>query len=323
MIKHPWQGAGLHQSTEFVAEGLRQHHIEAKVVDVIDGNYIDNAIFTHQPNIVILEALWATPSKMKVIKELYPKIKFFVHLHSNIPFLALEGCAIEWLLGYDSLGIGVIANSKYAYQALKTVITTQCFQSLTFLPNVYTFKAHRPIKRDEGSIHIGCFGAIRPMKNQLIQAMAAIEFARRIGKYLYFYVNSSRIETGGDNVLKNLRALFLSPFTSGILIEDEWRKHDNFVSYLRTLDFGMQVSMSETFNITSADYTAAGLPMVVSDEIPWASRFNRAKVDDIESITDRMLQVYKKPCLVRWNQTLLSWYSADAIKKWVHFIRGV
>lgn len=62
----------------------------------------------------------------------------------------------------------------------------------------------RPVR---GAIDIGCFGAVRPLKNQLMQAIAAISFARSRGLHLRFHMNGTRIEGGGP-VLKNITAMF-------------------------------------------------------------------------------------------------------------------
>ena len=46
------------------------------------------------------------------------------------------------------------------------------------------------------------------MKNTFHQALACIEFAEIKNKTLRFHVNTSRIEQSGENVVKNLRAIF-------------------------------------------------------------------------------------------------------------------
>jgi hypothetical protein len=60
----------------------------------------------------------------------------------------------------------------------------------------------------KGTINIGCFGAIRPMKNHLMQAVAAIEFAEKNNLILRFHINAGRIESNGSNSLKNVKSLF-------------------------------------------------------------------------------------------------------------------
>src|SRR6202041_1643999 len=78
-----------------------------------------------------------------------------------------------------------------------------------FLPNYYpvTVGNHIP-KPSSDFIDIACFGAVRPLKNTMLQAVAALRFADRIGKKLRFHINSSRVECQGEPVLKSLRTLF-------------------------------------------------------------------------------------------------------------------
>ena len=56
---------GLLYSAAFVADLLHRHHIDAKVVQVTDGNDIDKEVVNFNPTHVIIEALWATPAKVR------------------------------------------------------------------------------------------------------------------------------------------------------------------------------------------------------------------------------------------------------------------
>jgi hypothetical protein len=61
------------------------------------------------------------------------------------------------------------------------------------------------VKAEDQFLDVACFGAIRPLKNQLMQGVSAIRCAESIHKTLRFHINASRAEQKGDNVLKNLR----------------------------------------------------------------------------------------------------------------------
>jgi len=45
---------------------------------------------------------------------------------------------------------------------------------------------------------------------------------------------------------------------------------------VRLMDLGMQVSYSETFNIVSADFAVANVPLVVSPEVSWVAKMFQA-----------------------------------------------
>lgn len=197
---------------------------------------------------------------------------------------------------------------------------------LIYLPNIYAPSIPSLTPGDNtlcfpGVLNVGCFGAIRPMKNHLSQALAAMRFAKSLGLYLRFHVNASRLEVGGDPVLKNLRALF-SGNGEAELVECPWMELTDFILYQREkIDIGMQVSMSETFNFVAANYVTAGIPMVVSKEIPWASYWSKTRSDSVEEIMRAMKRAWNWRWIIRRNQKLLLKESDRARHMWLKKIR--
>ena len=135
-----------------------------------------------------------------------------------MPFLASEGIAIGWSLDYLTKPNVVLApNSPRMLDDMRFIAATrhpdwsqaELHRRVPYLPNFYPVPAK--IDRDRsnnGVLDIGCFGAIRPLKNQLSQAFAALMFAQRIGRKLRFHINGARIEMNGGPVRKSLDALF-------------------------------------------------------------------------------------------------------------------
>jgi hypothetical protein len=147
-----------------------------------------------------------------------------------------------------------------------------------YLPNYYssdlTTISRRKIEllKVKKQLDIACFGAVRPLKNHLVQAVAAIEFAEKLGKTVNFHVNAGRVEMNGSPVLNNLKGLFQQVYDRGHrMTMHKWTPQDKFLELCHTMDIGMQVSFSETFNIVSADLLSQGVPVVGSEEIPWLS----------------------------------------------------
>ncbi len=168
---------------------------------------------------------------------------------------------------------------------------------------------------------IACFGALRPLKNQLIQGLAAIQFAKEKDKPLRFHINSGRVEGGGEPVLKNLRLLFKITDNAS-LVEHDWLSPNDFVNFLHCYaDLGMQMSLSETMNVVTADYVTAGIPICVSRQIDWASRFCQAESDSLLDIVRVMHRVYRNWALVKFNQFLLINYAEASLKSWVEFCK--
>ena len=311
---------GLFNSARMVAEALTQNGIPARVEWAVDGNDIDRLVHQHQPTHVIIEAIWVTPSKFRelILLPRHSHRHWMVRIHSELAFLAHEGMAVQWLRDYISLGVDVSANSRRTADTLNAARLP-----FKYLPNVYieSFYNHLdrgPIVHKHG-IDIGCFGAIRPLKNHLNQAVAAIVFANKLGRSMRFHVNL-RTEQSGDAVLRNLRAMIQPPHA---LIEVPWMERGPFLSYCRAMDIGLQVSISETFNIVAADLIASDVPVVGSEEIVWLPKWTQAEPFDVDNIVDRMNSVseHRSAAVAQSRRNLAHW-NADALKEWNRLLLG-
>lgn len=318
--------SGLRNSAKFVVDALnRIPGMEASLEFCVDGNDIDNKLHRIRPDIVFYEAVWITPAKMREIHLLYPSIKFVVRLHSKIPFLAIEGMAITWIKEYQKIpNVSLSFNNIYTSDDMNSIGIVN-----TYLPNIYR-DVHFPKRLWANPIHIahtypskeyyrfGCFGAIRPLKNQLNQAVAAIMYAESRGATAKFYINATRVEQGGDNVLKNLRGLFdNSPHQ---LVELQWFLHQDFLDTIATMDVALQVSLTETFNIVTADCVSESVPVVVSREIDW---LDHGDVDpnSAESIFKRITHVLNnKTSVVANNLQALTEYNFEATRLWINYL---
>lgn len=277
---------GLYHSALFVVQMLRAAGVHAKLVQTCDNNQIDKEVFEFKPDTVIIEALWVVPEKFKVLAKLHPKVRWVVRCHSEIPFIAYEGVAVEWLKEYvKQKDVFVASNSLYSTRDFQSVVGKEHAGKVLYLPNYYP-QGHFARKERDGWLDIGCFGALRPLKNQLIQGLAAIEFANQQDMPLRFHVNT-RCEQLGQAVLKNLRALFHG-HRSHKLVEHGWETREQFLETLSRTDIGMQVSFSETFDITAADTVTLGIPLVTSNEVTWASKFCKASQTNTASILSKL-----------------------------------
>lgn len=284
--------SGLKNSVTFIIDMMLGLGLHAKMVEVPDNNAIDREVTLYKPSHVVIEALWVTVDKIDILKRLHPEVHWIVRLHSEVPFLAHEGIAVQWISGYLRRGVEIMCNSTRLMGELRSLtgVLRVSDSLVSFGPNVYPAPARRAtIPRPEvegGALHIGCFGAIRPLKNHLAQAIAALVFADHNVK-LRFHINAPRIEGGGDPVLKNLRALFAAT-PRHELVEHPWLSHREFLDLLGKMDLAMQVSFSETFNIVAADAVDCGIPVVVSAEIGWLGSYAHASPNSTESMVEAL-----------------------------------
>ena len=312
---------GLYNSVSFLEKMLNYSGLESKLVIVNDNNDIDREVGAYKPTHVIIEALWVVPSKFGVLTKLHPSVKWIIRLHSNTPFLANEGMAMGWVGSYlEQANVYVACNADKIFNEIRLFAMHKRvdYSKVIYLPNFYPQEYKNKAHNYSEYVNVGCFGAIRPLKNQLIQAMAAVKFAESIGKKLKFYVNADRIEMKGEPVLRNLTEYF--DHVPHQLINVGWLDRDAFLRVCGQMDIGMQVSFSETFNIVAADLLSQGVPVVGSDEIPWMNFLYTANPVDSEHMVRLLRRTYFWPELNVWlNQHGLTNYTNHTRKTWLNY----
>jgi hypothetical protein len=315
---------GLSNSARFVAEALNElgsDRVEAKVVGVIDNNGIDRVVHEYQPTHVIIEALWVVPEKFDVLMKLHPHVKWNVRIHSKTPFLANEGIAFEWIDKYmDIKGLTISGNNAAFVSDIRKVYRLND-RKMAYLPNIYPVRDSDALagKLLDGVLSVGCFGSLRPMKNTLQQAVASIILADKMKKTLYFHVNS-RAEQGGEQILKNLRALFDGQ--PHHLVIHDWMPHKDFIGLVRCMDIGLQVSMTESFNIVTADFVCQNVPIIVSKDVSWINNLYKADPNCAEDIAKKMKRALwlKKFNVQYLNKINLTIFSEEAIDDWLDYL---
>lgn len=329
---HIGLSTGLYNSASFVDQMLRDAGIESKLVVVADNNLIDREVTQYKPTHVIIEALWVVPQKFTVLKKLHPNVKWIIRLHSEMPFMAGEGMAMDWFGDYSDFSEIVLAcnaprmlRETREYIKHRNQLTDQAVaEKVIYLPNYYPqdYKT-KQLNRDKEFIDISCFGAIRPLKNQLLQALAAIEFADAIGKPLRFHVNAGRIEMNGSPVINNLKGLFQQIAPRGhAMVNHQWCPRDDFLAICAQMDIGMQVSFSETFNIVGADLISQGVPLVGSLEIPWINPLFCADPTNSEEICRKLMLTYRWAGLNTWSHKyMLSRYTNQTLRIWKQYFK--
>ena len=289
--------SGLFNSVRFLVDMLVSAGVDASMVEVIDANGIDKVVHDNRPTHAILEAIWCPAEKLDILKKLHPTVHWIVRNHSETPFLSNETNGFKWVTGYLDRAVEVMCNSPRAQSDVRMLATSLGASEhlATYGPNFYPAPTDpiNPHLGDTWEANVACFGAIRPLKNQMLQAVAAIGFANQIDRPLRFHINTTRVEGSGGPILNNLRNTFaVTPEAE--LVEHSWLDHADFVTLLRGIDISLQASFSETFNIVSADAVTADVPIVVSSEIPWAGSSSIAATEYSRAMEAKMLQIWSE-----------------------------
>lgn len=307
---------GLQNSAKFVSNCLRQSGLDSQVVVVPDANHIDRVVTSYNPTHVFIEALWVTPEKLKELLSLQRHMnrQWCIRLHSRLAFLANEGIAFPWLLEYrdkimiDHPNLWVGPNTRELTNELNGSFDLPSI----YLPNIYQppIYKHYSCRRHERVLDVGCFGAIRPFKNHLVQAVAAVRYGDLRDIRVRVHINATRTEQLGENVLKNLRAFFEGQ-SRHKLVEHDWMSHSNFIHCLRHMDVSLQASFTETFNIVAADSVHNGIPLVGTRCMEWLPGV--LQVHDPNS-TEEI--VWKMGVALGWMSRPLRWLARKSLLHW-------
>lgn len=300
---------GLINSAEFIRNYLNTvDNVQAWVEEVTLEDQVDALIILHNPTLVVFEAPWVSPAKLKALADEYPLKTFVVRVHSQVAFLSSDSDAFLKLnsifklkktgfLSTQLFGSSLFPHYENIIVATNNLEFKQQIESalgyeIQYLPNIYRdFTVTLPMRVDNSFINIGCFGGLRPLKNQVFQAICAIRAANTLGKILNFYINASIEDIATNPIYQNLFDLF--KYTDHNLFVHEWLTHEEFLTLISTLDLGLQVSFSETFNIVAADFVSSGIPIIVSDSISWLPINYQSSTINSAELTSMIINFYE------------------------------
>jgi hypothetical protein len=320
---------GLINSSKMVVDYIQKLNFECKVVTVVDANGIDKEVFLYKPDVVVIEALWVPADKLKELIEIrrYKHIKWIVRIHSDAGFLSAETFAMKHINDYIALNknnLAIAPNceefTEYLANALK--------YDFVYLPNIVCIndKKNNETEKDNNIINIGCFGALRILKNQLFQAMCAIKAADTLRKTLHFHVTVN-IKDDSDlpnPILKNLEELFKN--SKHKLIKHQWQENDEFQELIKKMDIGMQVSFTESFNIVAADFINNDRVIIVSDAITWMPEILKVSTTDYDEVTKKIIFAYthKNSCILkRKMRRNLMKYNIKSKYIWFNYLKNL
>jgi hypothetical protein len=137
--------------------------------------------------------------------------------------------------------------------------------------------------------------------------------------HLEFHINHNRVENRGIEVLKNIRDLFANNINCE-LVEHSWMSHHKFIELLKTMDIGMNVSLSETYSVITADMVSHNVPIVVSHEVAWAHTLSKANPNDLDDIVKKMKIAFHNEELIYDNKSLLRLNGRLSKQEWKRFL---
>ena len=268
---------------------------------------------------VVISALWLESTDIVDLLTRYPTIQFTVVSHSNIGFLQVEPNAIRrlrdgGLMERSYTNFHIAANSQKFVSWWEATYQTP----MLLLPNMDPLDGIvRAKKWQGGKLRIGCFCALRPYKNIITAAAAALEIGVRLRvQDLEFYISSGRMEAGGSQtILNSIQALYAGVGRSK-LIQNNWSSWPEFVKTVATMDLLLQPSFTEGFNMVTADGIVAGIPSVISDAIDWAPRRWMAVSDAAGDVADVGVSLLHDPGAAAAGLQALEAHNREGLAAW-------
>jgi hypothetical protein len=302
---------------------LRSHGIKFFPASVRHNIDIVNLILGH-PKLthLVISAPWLSTHDLTCLLKAFPRIQFAVICHSNVGFLQADVNGtrnlrddIELARQYPNLTVG--GNSRKFVDWLRVAYN---FPQAVLLPNLYPLGSVPEQKHPGHTLHIGCFGAVRPLKNTITAAAAALALARRFGKQVEFHISSGRDETHEGQQILNAIHQMVDGIPEFHLVSRSWMNWDFFQHVVRKMDLLMQPSFTESFNIVTADGIANGTPSVVSPAIDWVPDSWKADPDDALEIAEVGARLIEHHSIAREGYFRLQEHNIVGVEHWKRFV---
>ena len=272
---------------------------------------------------VVISAPWIPTVQLAPIVRQFSSTEFIVVSHSNIGFLQADPTAIEVLRSGSELeqsapNFHIGANSdKFATWWMAAYGTR-----MLLLPNLYPFDRirHKP-QWHGGTLRIGCFCAIRPYKNVLTAAAAALEVGVRLRVTdLEFWISSGRTEGGGNTITNAIHQMYVN-LPRAKVVASGWASWPQFLNTVGSMDIMLQPSYTESFNMVTADGISRGVTSVVGDSINWAPSNWISQTDSAADIANKAIALLHDPGAIDEGVDALTIHNDTGLKHWQRFLQ--
>jgi glycosyltransferase involved in cell wall biosynthesis len=318
-ISHIGLGVAAQKNAEYLnARGYDVTVVPAKNnIDVVEA--IREHGFTH----VVISAPWLSALDVDTMVRHFKDVQFAITSHSNIGFLQADPGALKLLRQYaliskevDNLKIG--GNSVIFADWFSDIYDVEKL----LLPNLYeVYKLEEPRCGCSKVLRVGTFGAIRPQKNVVTAAAAAMLLGRMTGRQVEFNVSTGR-EDGGGNVILNAIRQMMIQVPNVELVERHWSNWHEFKRVVRDMDILFQMSYTESFNMVTADGISEGVPSVTSDAIVWVPDEWKAQGDNVFSVAETAHRILKhRDGEVERGMKALKEHNERGLKYWEEFLK--
>jgi hypothetical protein len=278
---------GLGVAAVNTAKVLRREGIRTNVWPILSAADLRARLKETPVEQVVISAPWIPTAELQSLANEFTETYFAVTCHSNVGFLQADPHGVKLVretleLEMATHNVRLAGNSRRFCQWMEDTFGGRCY----FLPNLYFIDTPPPRQKSfcgGGSLRIGVFGAVRPLKNLMSAAGAALEISRNLRVPLELWLSAGRSEGGGETVMAAVKEMVAGLPNVKLMLQG-WQSWPAFRRTVAHMHLLLQPSYTESFNMVTADGAAEGVASVVSEAIDWAPDDWKADVDDVLNI---------------------------------------
>ncbi len=249
---------------------LNKHGVTAATATLDGIRSWDKWIEETAPRVIVLSAFIVRPFDLDALARKFKRVTFLQRCHSNLAWLfqsredfhsAAETIRVSKDQGNVVYSL-VCEREAKAWSAAGVPVAC--------VPNVWSggFAEHgRDALRDPATVNLSAFFAVRLLKDPAGHVMAAANVNAYRPARLHMQLDRSDSPAYGEQV-KRVAALTHCPVAA-----HPYRAHDAYLKWLGdTVDVGLQLSLTESFNYVALEHLALGIPCVTSRAVefsPW------------------------------------------------------
>lgn len=303
---------------------LSRHGIDATSVPLVTPDDLYTYLEKHyEVSHVVVSAPWIPAKTYRHLCRRFPNIIFTVLVHSNVGFLQADPRGVRNIREIAEMqphfkNMRLAGNCEEFVAWVKDSYGLPCW----LLPNLYNLGNIQtiPIKHQwrGGILRVGSFGAVRPLKNTISAAGAALQLSHQLKTPVEFWMSANRVEGGAGCVLNAIEEMLAGTHVK--IVHSPWQPWPEFRSTVAKIHLHLQPSYTESFNITVADAVAVGVPSVVSPAIWWTPKSWHADADDVGDMVRVGKQLIKDPHAVKDGFLALQNYIKHGLHHWEKFV---
>ena len=213
-----------------------------------------------EPADLIFLGGWDNNVKLLVHNAVNPDTKITLLWCSPIVQTDLGGEISRFMEVLDFVKSGYIDNLgillDYDYEFLKGLSP-----SVKYLPvwmDTDELDGISGVKLEEGFIHADIFCAPCSRKNVFLQMMALLKYKEKVKLHVNYMPNPNTMSYIGLG----------NKYFNDNFINHLWMNRKSYLSHVKSMDIGLQVTLSESYNYTAGEHLYLGTPILLSKSTP-------------------------------------------------------